>query len=88
MSPRGSDIDCREAFDRLYAYLDGELSQRQEVEVREHLEICKPCLKLATFESAYLRFLEARTRAQRAPAHLKKAILRQLLFSENSSEQE
>lgn len=88
MNPRGSSIDCREAFDLLYAYLDGELSAGQEAEVRQHLEICKPCFKLATFESAYLRFLEARTRAQRAPAHLKKAILRQLLFSGNSSEQE
>lgn len=88
MNPPGSSIDCRDAFDRLYAYLDGELSPQHEAEVREHLEMCKPCFKLAKFESAYLRFLEARTRAQRAPGHLKKAILRQLLFSENSSEQE
>lgn len=79
-------IDCREAFERLYAYLDDELTAEKADEVKEHLDACKDCLRLATFESAYLRFLEARTRAERAPEALKKRILRDLLFSENASE--
>jgi anti-sigma factor (TIGR02949 family) len=86
MKKRRTRIDCREAFERLYAYLDGELTTEKADEVREHLDACKDCFHLATFESAYLRFLEARTRAQHAPEVLKKRILRHLLFSENASE--
>lgn len=86
MRKRRARIDCREAFDRLYAYLDGELTTHQAEEVKQHLEACKGCFRLARFETAYLRFLEARTRAHSAPENLKKRILRDLLFSENASE--
>jgi anti-sigma factor (TIGR02949 family) len=81
MTGRRRRIDCREAFDRLYGYLDGELTPTQEAEVREHLDACRHCFRLARFESAYLRFLKARTRAQRAPPELRKRILRSLLTS-------
>lgn len=88
MKKRRTRIDCREAFDHLYAYLDGELTTQQAEEVEEHLEACKGCFRLARFETAYLRFLEARTAAHGAPENLKKRILRDLLFSENASEPE
>lgn len=88
MSARRTRIDCREAFERLYSYLDGELTSVQEEEVREHLDACRPCFRLANFESAYLRFLEARTQTQQAPPELKKRVLRELLFSDESAEQE
>ena len=73
-------IDCEEALDRLYEYLDGELTAVRSEEVRRHLERCGPCLKLSRFESAYVRFLEARARARRAPDHLRRQILERLLF--------
>ena len=88
MTKRRAGIDCREAFEHLYAYLDGELTTQQAAEVKEHLDACKDCFRLATFESAYLRFLDARNRARCAPEHLRKQILRELLFSENAAEQE
>ena len=76
--PRG--IDCAEALDRLYEYIDGELTPVRAEEVRLHLEKCAPCLGVSQFEKAYLRFLEARTRAKEAPEGLRKRVLEQLLF--------
>ena len=75
-----NDIDCRQALDRLYEYIDKELTPVRSEEVRAHLEKCAPCLALSEFEDAYVRFLEARARIQCAPEALKKRILEQLLF--------
>jgi anti-sigma factor (TIGR02949 family) len=74
------DIDCQDALDRLYEYIDEELTPDRAEEVRAHLEKCAPCLAVSEFETAYIRFLEARTRAQQAPEGLRKRVLEQLLF--------
>ncbi|UCF41907.1 MAG: mycothiol system anti-sigma-R factor [Gemmatimonadota bacterium] len=74
------DIDCGAALDRLYEYIDRELTPARSEEVRAHLEKCAPCLALSKFEDSYVRFLEARTRVQHAPDGLKKRILQRLLF--------
>ncbi|UCD23696.1 MAG: mycothiol system anti-sigma-R factor [Gemmatimonadota bacterium] len=78
-------IDCQEAAERLYEYLDGELTPDSEAEVRAHLDDCAPCFKLLGFEDAYLSFLRARTRAHQAPEHLKKKIFEQVLFDQDSA---
>jgi anti-sigma factor (TIGR02949 family) len=82
MSGGPRQIDCREAADLLYEYLDGELTPEREAEVRHHLDQCANCFQLSKFEDAYLRFLEVRSRARKAPEHLRKQILNQLLFGE------
>jgi anti-sigma factor (TIGR02949 family) len=74
------EIDCHEALDRLYEYFDGELTADRAAEVQAHLERCAPCLAVSTFESAYLRFLEARARAMNVPPTLRKRVLENLLF--------
>lgn len=86
MTDEPRDIDCMEVLDRLYEYLDGELTPARAAEVRRHLDVCAPCFRLSGFESAYVRFLEARTRAQRAPAVLRRKILEQLLLEGSSPE--
>lgn len=73
-------LDCHEAVARLYDYLDGELTPSDHAAVRRHLAACAHCFDLFDFEDAYLRFLEARTRAQGAPPHLQRRILDLLLF--------
>jgi len=79
-------IDCHEALDRIYEYLDGELTPVRAEEVRLHIELCAPCLAASNFESAYVRFLEARSWAQKAPEALRKKILEQILFEGERSE--
>lgn len=72
-------FDCGAAIDRLYEYLDGELTPADTVQVRRHLADCAHCLAVFDFEAAFLRFLEARRRAAGAPPALRRAILDQLL---------
>ncbi len=86
MTDEPRDIDCMEVLDRLYEYLDGELTPVRAAEVQRHLDVCAPCFRLSGFESAYVRFLEARTRAQRAPPALRKRILEQMLMEGSSPE--
>jgi anti-sigma factor (TIGR02949 family) len=71
-------MNCREAAEHLYEYLDRELTPEREREIREHLRACAPCMKSATFEEAFLKFLEARCRSRTAPPELRKRILQQL----------
>jgi anti-sigma factor (TIGR02949 family) len=73
-------IDCLEALDRLYEYLDEELTPVRAEEVRRHLEKCAPCLAVSNFESAYLKFVEARAKAREAPEKLRRQLLERLLF--------
>ena len=85
MTEEPKDIDCHEVLDRLYEYLDGELTPVRAEEVRLHLERCAPCIAYSDFEHAYLRFLEARVWAQKAPEQLRKKILEQILFEGEQS---
>ena len=40
-------MSCRELFERLSEYLDGELSQELCAEIRTHMEGCEPCVNFA-----------------------------------------
>jgi anti-sigma factor (TIGR02949 family) len=64
----------------LYEYIDGELTDERAAEVRAHLAQCGPCMAVSGFEEAFVRFLEARTRARKVPDELRKRVLDELLF--------
>ena len=38
------ETDCREVLDRVYEYLDGEMTEHDIAKVKQHLEECSPCL--------------------------------------------
>ncbi len=40
-------MTCRELFERLSEYVDGELSQEICQEIRRHMEGCDPCVAFA-----------------------------------------
>jgi len=47
------EIDCAEAIGHLYAYLDGELTDKVTLaQFEEHLEHCKSCFTRAQLERA------------------------------------
>lgn len=71
-------MNCREAFDRLYEYLDQELTPEVEAKVRQHLRECPPCDECFDAEQAFLKFVEARCRSRSAPPELKRRILSEL----------
>jgi mycothiol system anti-sigma-R factor len=51
MGSEGSEVDCNETIERLYHYLDGELTDERRAEIREHLDDCSPCLSAYDFEA-------------------------------------
>ena len=71
-------MNCREALEHLYEFLDQELTPEVEREVREHLEACSPCEECFDFQDAFLKFLQARTRSRCAPPELRRRILHEL----------
>ena len=73
-----SRMNCREAIEHLYEYLDRELTPEAEEAIRHHLAECPPCGEHFDFEKLFLDFLRARCRAQGAPPELKHRILRNL----------
>jgi anti-sigma factor (TIGR02949 family) len=78
-------IDCHEAARQLYEYLDRELTPATEAEVRAHLAACGHCFALFEFETAYLRFLEARARSQGAPEPVRRRIIDVLLHGRDDA---
>ena len=40
-----TETNCRDALDRVYAYLDGEIDDQDYTRIREHLDDCAPCLR-------------------------------------------
>lgn len=75
-------MNCQDAVDRMYEYLDEELTPEVREDVRRHLAACLPCLQHFGFEEAYLRFLRARTAAKSAPAGLRRQILEKIIDEE------
>jgi mycothiol system anti-sigma-R factor len=53
-------IDCKEALEKLYLYLDRhETDEMSATEIEEHLDVCRDCFQYFEFEKK----LKARVRA-------------------------
>ncbi len=75
--------NCRETLDRLYQYLDRELSDAEQRIVQQHLERCPPCRDLFQFEANVLTFVGRRCRETAAPPSLRDRV--QKLSGQSSS---
>ena len=84
MSDAGRSPECREAIERLYEYLDQELTPDVRQTLERHLRMCADCLQHVEFERAFLRFLEARARGRGAGPDVKRRILRELFGTEDA----
>lgn len=72
------DSDCLEAFDHLYAYLNGELKDSETLaKIEHHLGHCKSCFSRAQMERQLNERLK-NSGKQKAPESLQKR-LRNLL---------
>jgi len=54
--------DCGEAIEKLYGFLDGELTEERRVEIRHHLDDCAPCLEAFDFEAELRVMISVRCR--------------------------
>ena len=87
MSKKKKSMDCDGAVEHLYTFLDGELTAAAEKAVRAHIETCSDCFGHFEFERAFLRFLEARAKAQCAPEPLKRRIFEQIFLNRGPAPQ-
>lgn len=69
MDGSDSPVDCGETIERLYHYLDGELTEERRRQIERHLDECPPCVDAYGFESE-LRHLIANRCRDHVPAEL------------------
>ncbi|MEV0621169.1 mycothiol system anti-sigma-R factor [Nonomuraea sp. NPDC050404] len=69
------DTDCREVLDKVYAYLDGELTKGDIAEVRVHLDECSPCLKEYDLDKAIKALVHKHCGCDPVPADLRAKVL-------------
>ena len=73
---RGREMmQCEEALEALFEYLDGELDPADSARVEEHLEICKRCYPRAEFERSFLEALERARGGEKASEDLQARVL-------------
>jgi mycothiol system anti-sigma-R factor len=63
-------VGCDETIERLYFYLDGELTEERRVEIARHLDMCGPCVGAYGFESELRRVI-----ANRCKDHVPDALI-------------
>ncbi len=69
----GKEPECREALDRLYTFLDGELTAERRRQIQGHLSSCLPCLEAFDFEAELKALIATRCRDE-VPAQLRARI--------------
>ncbi|MHA7262616.1 mycothiol system anti-sigma-R factor [Arthrobacter sp. TMN-37] len=70
--------DCPDSrIEKLYDYLDGELSHKDLVEIKTHLESCAECAKEHDLECV-IREVVKRSCTEKAPTSLKDNILERI----------
>jgi len=68
------DSDCLEAFDHLYAYLNGELKDKVTLaKIEHHLDHCKSCFSRAQMERELNERMK-KSGKDKAPETLKKRL--------------
>ena len=58
--PPAGFVGCDETIERLYIYLDGELTEQRRVEITRHLDLCGPCVGAYGFEAELRKVIASR----------------------------
>ena len=68
-------MDCDDCIERLYAFLDTELSPTEIQQVRSHLDGCDDCDDNFVFEARFLEQLRDCCTSDVAPAELRQRVI-------------
>jgi mycothiol system anti-sigma-R factor len=71
-----SCLNCYETVARLHLYIDRELSVEEVAIVQKHLTDCPDCECRFHFDASLKRLIHERCTIERAPTHLREAVLR------------
>jgi mycothiol system anti-sigma-R factor len=69
------DVDCAEILDKVYSYLDNEISAHDVAQVRHHLDECGPCLRQYGLEQVVKALVARSCGCDPAPADLRAKVL-------------
>ena len=69
------ETPCSVVLERIYWYLDGEVSEDDCDHIRQHLDECGPCLREFGLEEAVKRVVQKHCSCDPAPAELRAKIL-------------
>jgi mycothiol system anti-sigma-R factor len=72
------EMDCNDCVEKLYAFLDTELSTTELEQVRLHLDGCDDCDENFVFEARFLETLRECCTSDVAPADLRERVIRKL----------
>jgi mycothiol system anti-sigma-R factor len=72
-------VSCEQALERIYEFLDGELTPDADAAIRAHLAACARCVPRFEHERVFLRFLERHAQLEKAPPTLRRRIFLALM---------
>lgn len=72
MDSSDSRADCGETIERLYHYLDGELTDERRWQIQRHLDECPPCVDAYGFETELRQVIANRCRDHVPPSLLER----------------
>ena len=78
LSETDGHIDCAQALDRVYAFLDQEIDEASCDTIRRHLAECEPCLEHFDVEEAVKALVNRCCSSETAPADLRAKVLGRL----------
>lgn len=86
MMERLGMIRCEEAMGKLWEFLDGALSEDEEVALKKHLEICNRCFPAYDFQRAYLEYTRRLATKEPTPPGVRRRLFTKLLAQEAAAE--
>ena len=69
------DLDCADALERVYLFLDGEIGERDAVDAKRHLDECIPCLREYGLEEEIKRLVHRSCRNEVVPTGLRERVM-------------
>jgi len=69
------DLDCADALERVYLFLDGEIRETDAREAKRHLEACTPCLREYGLEEEIKRLVHRSCRNEPIPTGLRERVM-------------
>lgn len=69
------DLDCVDALERVYLFLDGEIGELDALRAKQHLDECRPCLREYGLEEEIKRLVHRSCRNEPVPEGLRHRVM-------------
>ncbi len=69
------EIDCSQALENVYLYLDGEMPDEDCAQLRRHIEECSPCLREYGLEQAFKALIARSCGCEPTPPEIRERLI-------------